>query len=250
MRAANAPLIHASAVSVCSIGRNACVDKMRYSIASIVFAHGLAGDYRAIPTATSNMVMAIFKRDSDYHTYADYLVWSRTYGDELIDGAAFVREPPSPTRVHQEIVGEIYRQLANALDGKSCRVYVAPFDVRLPKSNEHDDKVDTVVQPDLFIVCDLHKVDARGVRGAPDWLAEVLSPSTASYDQFVKVPVYERSGVREVWLIHLIDRTLTRYRLESGSYGQSTVFELKGESQLSAVPGVSVDWSRVLARMS
>src|SRR5689334_6917431 len=113
--------------------------------------------------------MPVFKRDTDYHTYADYLIWSRTYGDELIDGTAYCREPPAPTRFHQEIAGELYRQLANALKGKPCRVYIAPSDVRLPKSTAEDSQVDTVVQPDLFIVCDPQKLDARGTRGAPDW---------------------------------------------------------------------------------
>ena len=61
--------------------------------------------------------MTVFKRDTLHHTYADYLVWSRTYGDELVDGTAYVREPPSPTRAHQEIVGEVYRQAATALKG-------------------------------------------------------------------------------------------------------------------------------------
>ena len=153
--------------------------------------------------------MTVPKRDTHYHTYADYLTWSRTYGDELIDGTAYVREPPCPSRSHQGIVGELYRQVANALEDKPCRVYVAPFDVRLPKSTEEDDQVDTVVQPDVLIVSDLKKVDARGMRGAPDWIAEVLSPSTASHDRTVKLSAYERAGVREVWLIDPIDRTLT-----------------------------------------
>ena len=83
--------------------------------------------------------MAVLKRDTDYHTYSDYLVWSRDCGDELINGTAYVREPPSPSRWHQEIVGELYRQAANALEGKTCRVYVAPFDVRLPNATEADD---------------------------------------------------------------------------------------------------------------
>src|ERR1700722_2889062 len=104
--------------------------------------------------------MTVFKRDTLHHTYADYLVWSRDYGDELVDGTAYVREPPSPTRVHQEIVGEVLCQAANALKDKPCRVYVAPFDVRLPKSTEEDELVDTVVQPDVLIVCDLQKLDA------------------------------------------------------------------------------------------
>ena len=193
--------------------------------------------------------MTVFKRDTHRHTYADYLEWSRTYGDELVDGTAYVREPPSPSFSHQGFVGELYRQVANALEDKPCRVCVAPLDVRLPKSTEEDNQVDTVVQPDLLIVSDLQKVDARGVRGAPDWVAEVLSPSTATHDRIVKVPAYERAGVREVWLIQPIDRTLTIYRLEAGHYGRATLLELKGQTPLTAVPGVIIDWDRVLAKI-
>jgi Uma2 family endonuclease len=194
--------------------------------------------------------MAVLKRDADRHTYADYLIWSRSYGDELVNGTAYVREPPSPTRSHQEIVGELYYQLASALEGKPCRVYIAPFDVRLPKSTEADDLVDTVVQPDVLIVSDPQKVDTRGVRGAPDWLAEVLSPSTASHDQVVKLPAYERAGVREVWLIHPIDLTVAIYKLEEGRYGRAEILELKGQTPLTAVPGVTIDWDRMVAKMA
>ena len=193
--------------------------------------------------------MTVTKRDTHYHTYADYLTWSRTYGDELISGTAYVREPPCPSRSHQWIVVELSRQIANALEDKSCEVYVAPFDVRLPKSTEEDDQVDTVVQPDVLIVSDLKKLDARGVRGAPDWLAEVLSPSTARYDRTLKLSAYERAGVREVWLIDPTDRTLTIYLLEAGCYGRATPLELKGRTPLTAVPGVTIDWARVLAKM-
>jgi Uma2 family endonuclease len=191
--------------------------------------------------------MPVLKRDTHYHTYSDYLTWSRDYGDELIDGTAYVREPPSPTRSHQEIVGELIRQAGTALKGKPCRVYVAPFDVRLPKSDEEDDLVDTVVQPDVLIVSDLKKLDERGVRGAPDWLAEVLSPSTASHDRTVKLSAYERSGVSEVWLIHPTALTVTIYRLEAGHYGSPAILEMKGQTEITAVPGVIVDWDPVLA---
>ena len=144
---------------------------------------------------------------------------------------------------------EVYRQIATALKGKPCRACVAPLDVRLPKSTEADDKVDTVVQPDVFIVCDHRKVDARGVRGAPDWLAEVLSPGTARHDRLRKLPVYERAGVREVWLIEPINRTLSLYRLEAGHYGRATLVELKGQTPLTAVPGVTIDWRQVVAEI-
>jgi Uma2 family endonuclease len=193
--------------------------------------------------------MTVLKRDAHHHTYSDYLIWSKSYGDELINGTAYVREPPAPARSHQGIVGELFRQIANALENKPCHVYVAPFDVRLPKSTEEDDQVDTVVQPDVLIVCDLQKLDARGMRGAPDWLAEVLSPGTASHDRIVKLPAYERAGVPEVWLIHPIERTLAVYRLEAGHYGAATLRELKGQTRLTAVPGVTVDWDRILARI-
>lgn len=193
--------------------------------------------------------MTVFKRGAGHHTYGDYLTWSRTYGDELINGAAYVREPPSPSMSHQRIVIELCYQLVAALEGKPCEVCVAPLDVRLPKSTEEDDQVDTVVQPDVFIVSDVRKLDARGLRGAPDWLAEVLSPSTASHDRFVKLPVYERAGVREVWLIEPVDRTLGIYRLEAGRYGRPTVHELEGKIPLTAVSGVTVDWDRLPARM-
>lgn len=194
--------------------------------------------------------MSVVQRDAHYHTYADYLIWSDSYGNELVDGIAYVREPPSPSLSHQEVTGELHRQIANALVDHPCRVYAAPLDVRLPKSAEADDQVDTVVQPDLLIVSDRSKVDERGVRGAPDWLAEVLSPGTAKHDRSVKIPAYERAGVREVWLIHPIERTLTIYLLKGRSYGRPTVLELKGKTQLTSVPGVVVDWRRVLALIS
>ncbi len=193
--------------------------------------------------------MSVTPRDTQRHTYGDYLEWSRDYGDELIDGIAYVREPPSPSRTHQEVVIELSYQLRCALEGTACRVYIAPLDVRLPKSDESDENIETVVQPDVFIVCDRDKIDERGLRGAPEWLAEVLSPSTAIYDQSIKVPLYERARVPEVWLIHPTDRTLAIYRLEDGRYGRPIYHELKGQTLVSAVPGISIDWDRIMTRL-
>jgi len=189
--------------------------------------------------------MAVPRPDTLHHTYADYLTWPDGRRDELIDGVAYVKEPPAPLRSHQEVVGELYLQIRLALEGKPWRAYVAPFDVRLPKAGEADAQVDTVVQPDVLVVRDLGKLDQRGMRGPPDWLAEVLSPATASHDQVVKLPVYERAGVPEVWLVHPIDRIVTIYRLEDGRYGRPTVLDMKGRTLLSAIPGVIIDWDRL-----
>jgi Uma2 family endonuclease len=187
------------------------------------------------------------QRDMEYHTYADYLTWSATYGNELIDGIAYVGEPPAPSRVHQEVVVELSRQVTNSLQGKRGRAYVAPFDVRLPKHGGADDQIDTVVQPDVLIVSDPHKLDDRGMRGAPDWIAEVLSPSTASYDRTTKLSAYERAGVPEVWLIDPAVRTVTIYQIAAGKYAQPVVRELRGQTAITAVPGVSIDWDHLLA---
>lgn len=189
--------------------------------------------------------MALPQRDTLRHTYAEYLTWPDGERDELINGTAYVREPPAPSRFHQELVGELYLQARLALDGKSCRAYIAPFDVRLPQSGEADELIDTVVQPDVLIVCDLSKLDKHGMHGAPDWIAEVLSPASASHDQIVKLPAYERAGVPEVWFVHPIDRILSIYRLEGGRYGRPTILELKGRTAISAIPGVSIDWDRL-----
>src|SRR5882757_4542705 len=192
--------------------------------------------------------MTLPKRDSQYHTYGDYLIWSRESGAELIDGTAYVKEPPSPTWSHQLLVSELFHQVANALEDTHWRVIVAPLDVRLPKSTEPDNQVDTVVQPDILITGDPARRDHRGMRGAPDWLAEVASPRTARYDQNVKVPVYERAGVPEVWLVNPATLKVTIYRLEKGRYGRPTIREMKGQTKLTAVPGVIVNWDRVVAR--
>jgi len=192
--------------------------------------------------------MTVLKRDTQYHTYSDYLTWSRTSGDELIDGVAYVREP-SPLPSHQLIASELLVQIRDAIKGTKWSVWIAPLDIRLPKSTELDADVDTVVQPDVFIMRGRKKIDALGIRGAPEWLAEVLSPSTARYYEKVKIPVYERAGVPEVWLINFKARTVAIYRLSDGRYGPPTLLSLQGETRLTAVPGVIISWDSLVANV-
>lgn len=135
-----------------------------------------------------------------------------------------------------------FRQIANTLEGKPCRIFIAPVDVRLPKADESDQAVDTVVQPDVLVVCDERKLGEHGVRGAPDWVAEVLSPATAAYDQVTKRRIYERHGVKEYWLIHPTDSVLTVYRLSGTEYGKPDVQELVGETPVRVLPGLVIRW--------
>ena len=192
--------------------------------------------------------MGLALRTEKHYTYADYLQWPDETRYELIDGEAFLMSP-APLVEHQEIAGEVYCQLANQLDGQPCRPYIAPVDVRLPRKDEADAAIDTVVQPDVLVVCDPHKIDRRGVRGAPDWVLEVLSPSTAAHDQIAKRRTYERAGVREYWLVHPGDRTLTVYVLDNGQYGRPEIYELKDVTPIGVLPGVSIAWDALVERL-
>jgi Uma2 family endonuclease len=189
--------------------------------------------------------MGLPLRDSAKHTYADYCLWPDEARYELIDGVAYAMGP-APARIHQDVVGGIFRQVADAPDGTSCRPYIAPFDVRLPLGDEADADVATVVQPDLVVVCDPAKLDDAGCRGAPDWVVEVLSPRTAGHDQTVKLTAFERAGVAEVWLVHPTDRVLTIYRMDGARYGRPEIRELTGSATVGVLPGVVVHWERVL----
>ena len=192
--------------------------------------------------------MGLALRKEKHYTYADYLTWPDDARYELIDGEAFLMSP-APLVEHQEVAGELFRQLANQLDGQPCRPYIAPVDVRLPRADEADAAIDTVVQPDVLVVCDPSKIDRRGVRGAPDWVLEVLSPSTAAHDQIAKRRTYERAGVREYWLVHPGDRTLTVYVLDNGQYGRPEIYELKDATPIGVLPGVSIAWDALVERL-
>jgi len=192
--------------------------------------------------------MGLAQRDADYHTYADYLTWPEDVRYELIDGHAYLMAP-APTVTHQDIAGEVFRQMANALKGRPCRALIAPVDVRLPKADEADERINTVVQPDVLVVCDASQISERGVRGAPDWVLEVLSPATAGHDQVKKRHLYECSGVREYWLIHPRDKVLTVYTLVNGEYGKPYTQELMGETPVGVLPGVQIEWDELATRL-
>lgn len=189
--------------------------------------------------------MGLPQRDLEFHTYAEYAAWPDDVRYELIDGIAYAMGP-APARRHQEVAGELFRQIADALEGSPCRPYIAPFDVRLPRADEADGKIATVVQPDISVICDKAKLDERGCRGAPDWIVEVLSPGSAGHDQVVKRELYERVGVREYWLVHPIDKVVTIYLLVAGAYGKPAVQELVGDTTATVLPHVTIAWARVL----
>ena len=158
------------------------------------------------------------------YTYSDYLSWDESERIELINGQPLMQSAPS--RAHQEISGELFNQLKNFLRGKPCRVYAAPFAVRLFESDQDSpEDVQTIVEPDISVVCEPEKLDDKGCKGAPTFIAEVLSPSTERADRFLKLNEYQRAGVREYWIIDPNAKSVADYVLQDGRFSLHAYYD-------------------------
>lgn len=179
------------------------------------------------------------------YTFADVLAWADDERTELIDGEAVMMAPPS--RIHQEIVSELIRQFGNYLEGKRCKVYPAPFAVRLfEKDGDSPEDVDTMVEPDISIVCDRDKLDKHGCKGAPDMVVEILSPSTQRHDRLVKLGLYQRAGVREYWIINPEDQTVQVMLLDGAGVLQlHEVYDRQGVAKVNVLDGCFIELSKV-----
>lgn len=137
------------------------------------------------------------------YTYADYLTWMDDVRRELYNGFIQLMSP-SPTMRHQVISFTLSRLLGNYLVENNCQGLAAPSDVRLPltKKDKADNTIYTVVQPDLYVVCDLTKLDERGCLGAPDFIIEIVSASNSKRDVKDKFEIYQEHGVREYWIVN------------------------------------------------
>lgn len=182
------------------------------------------------------------------YTFADVLAWDENDRIEIINGEAFMMATPS--RIHQEISVAIASSLYNFLEGKRCKVYPAPFGVRLFEGDgDGPDEVDTVVEPDISVVCDRNKLDKHGCKGAPDLIIEILSPSTQRYDRLVKLALYQRAGVREYWLVEPETQTV-QVMLQDGG-GILQLHEVYGRGDIARVnvlEGCFIDLGKVFAQ--
>lgn len=179
------------------------------------------------------------------YTFADCLTWDESNRIELINGEAIMMAAPSS--IHQEISMEISRQLANYLEGKECRVYPAPFDVRLfEKEGDNPDDIDTVVEPDITVVCDRSKIDSHGCKGAPDLIVEILSPSSLRTDRLVKLRLYQRAGVREYWIVDPENRTVQVLLTDhKGMLLPHEEYGIKEVAKVNVLEGCFIELSKV-----
>lgn len=182
------------------------------------------------------------------YCYADYLQWPDHQRWELINGVPYLMTP-APGRRHQEILGNIFGQIWSFLrSASSCRVFMAPFDVRLPVRGQKEADIDNVVQPDLVVVCDQSKLDEKGCLGTPDIVVEIISLSTARKDLGLKFDLYESCGVLEYWVVFPQERAIQVYKLNAdgkyepvGDYGSDSVLTTE------ILPGLEINLAEVFA---
>lgn len=168
------------------------------------------------------MDFALEKTEKQW-TYSDYLKWDDGKRYELIDGEAYLMSP-APSTKHQRAAGAIYSALKQGLSKSKCDVFFAPFDVRFPDASDVEDEVLTVLQPDLVVICDQSKLDDRGCKGAPDLIVEILSPSSFHLDFKLKLSVYEKSGVKEYWIVDPINEAIFLFTLKNSIYQRPVVY--------------------------
>ncbi|MBD5518346.1 MAG: Uma2 family endonuclease [Lachnospiraceae bacterium] len=144
------------------------------------------------------------------YTVADIEALPEGQRAELIDGEMFMMA--SPTLTHQELLVRISANIWNYISGHKgeCRVLPAPFAVYIKNDDRH------YVEPDISVICDEKKLDEKGCHGAPDWVIEIVSPTSGQMDYVRKFALYQTAGVREYWIVDPQQETVTVYDLEHG----------------------------------
>ena len=185
------------------------------------------------------------------YSYADYLTWQFDETIELIKGKIHLMSP-APNVRHQSIVTELGGQLYPFFRKKPCKLFYAPFDVRLyneRKSILTNQDIFTVVQPDLCVICDPNQLDAQGCNGAPDWIIEILSKGNSKRETQEKFALYQESGVKEYWLVFPYEQSVHQFVLNAQTEKYELIKMFSGDDQASPVlfPDLLIDLSDVFA---
>jgi Uma2 family endonuclease len=187
---------------------------------------------------------AIAYEEEPQWTYKDYKKWELKPGErfELIDGVAYAMSAPGTP--HQQISMILSAKLFNHFEGKTCRPFAAPFDVRL--FYEEDESDDTVVQSDLVVVCDPEKLGKEGCHGAPNLVIEILSPSNTAIEMNRMLGLYQSAGVQEYWVIDPEGKVIEVYCLEQGLY-KPHILQLNDTLQSTLFPTLAIPLETIFA---
>ena len=170
--------------------------------------------------------------------WEEYLALPENTLAEFINGEIYFMA--SPSRKHQEIISELHLAVGNYLKSKNntCRVYPAPFGVKLERDKNN------YLEPDITVVCDRNKLTDSGCEGAPDWIIEVASPSDLAHDYITKLSMYREAGVREYWIVNPMDEAVLVYHLEEPDFGVHT-FTFADRVTSRVFPDLIIDFSEI-----
>lgn len=175
---------------------------------------------------------------SKTYTEADYYNLPEDVRGELIDGQIYYQAAPS--RVHQKILMSLSKIIANYIDlkGGPCEVYPAPFAVKLFADKE------TIVEPDISVICDRDKFTDKGCTGAPDWIIEIVSPSTSGHDYIRKLNLYADAGVREYWIVNPMKQSIYVYNLEDTHF-ETTSYTFQDKIKVNIYDDLYIDFMKI-----
>ena len=195
----------------------------------------------------NKMITSIEQLNPDrIYSFSDYVTWQFKERVELIKGRLF-KMTPAPSLSHQQISAGLFREVSIYLKNKSCQVFHAPFDVRLPRKGEKE--IFTVVQPDICVVCDESKLDERGCLGAPDLVIEITSPSSANKDLHEKYEQYEVAGVKEYWVVFPMEGTISVFLLSNENrYIPIKPYTFIDQLASTAIPGLKIALTEVFPK--
>jgi len=197
----------------------------------------------------ANEFTKVEEPDPSYsYTYADYLKWKFEERLELFKGKVY--KLSAPNTKHQEVSRNFVVSFSNQLKNKTCKVFNAPFDVRLlVKNRKKDNEVKTVVQPDICVICDESKLDEKGCCGAPDLIIEILSPGNSRKEVRLKYELYEEAGIKEYWIVQPVEENISIFILNNdGKYNGATMYTSGDSIKSEAIPGLTVKVNDIFSK--
>lgn len=173
------------------------------------------------------------------YTEEDYYSLPENIRAELIDGQIYYQAAPS--REHQKILMHVAKTIANYIDtkGGSCEVYPAPFAVKLQADKN------TIVEPDISVICDCNKLTDKGCTGAPDWIIEIVSPGNSSHDYITKLNLYADAGVREYWIINPTKKSIYVYDLEETKF-ETAAYTFQDKIKVNIYHDLWIDFREII----
>lgn len=208
----------------------------------VLFLYDEMGENQVIPAIREELAPYLAAKKQGEYTVEDYFALPDDYRVELIDGVIY--DMAAPTLQHQILGDEIRTEISLYIRKKKgrCIAVTSPVDVQLDK----DEK--TIVQPDVMIICNKDLYKNGRIYGAPEFVVEVLSPSTRKKDIFLKLNKYRKAGVKEYWMVDSKNQQIIVYQFEKEN--QPVIYPLESKVPVGIFDGECVvDFIEIMKRI-